>query len=696
MNFLISDTFTGSLGRLTGDEQKAVKITVFDLQSNPANPGLNFHKLDRARDRKFWSVRVNLDLRLIVHRSDGSLLVCFVGRHDDAYTWAERRKLERHPHTGAAQFVEVRETVKEIEIPRYVEVETPTPEAEPKPALFLELADEELLQYGVPEEWFEDVRAADEDRLLGICDHLPAEAAEALLQLATGNTPVVTAPVGVEEDPFSHPDAQRRFRVVENLDQLELALDFPWEKWTVFLHPEQRNVVEREFQGPARVAGSAGTGKTIVALHRARHLARQHPEARVLVTTFALPLARRLRTQLRRLVGQESDLLDRVAVHDVNELGLKLYEEMFGTPLLAQDSMIRTLLKRSSSEAPDHKFSDRFLESEWHVVVDDWQLHSWEAYRDVPRLGRKKRLGEKQRELLWGIFESVQKKLRSEGLVTMPMIYSALEEHLRSGDSAPYDFAVIDEAQDVNVSQLRFFSALAGSQPNGLFFAGDMGQRIFQTPFSWKSLGVDVRGRSHTLKINYRTSHQIRRQADRLLPPGISDVDGNDQDRRGTVSVFNGPEPAIQVFDSEEAECASIAKWIEQRIEEGCLPHEMAIFVRSQDQVERARLAADQAGYPISIPEAGQDPEPDKVAVMQMHLAKGLEFKSVIVAACDDEILPLESRLLTATEESDLKEVYETERQLLYVACTRARDHLLVTGVKPASVFLDDMSAELR
>ena len=194
MEFRIADTFTDSLARLTGDEQKAVKTTAFDLQLNPANPGMSFHKLDKAKDKNFWSVRVSSDIRLIVHKTDASLLLCYVGHHDNAYDWAERRKLETHPKTGAAQLVEIRETVQEIIIPRYVEAETAT--RRPKPPLFAHVRRRELLGYGVPAEWLDDVRTANEDTLLALADHLPAEAAEALLELATGGKPQVAAAGG--------------------------------------------------------------------------------------------------------------------------------------------------------------------------------------------------------------------------------------------------------------------------------------------------------------------------------------------------------------------------------------------------------------------------------------------------------------------------------------------------------------------
>lgn len=285
----IADTFTDALARLTRDEQKAVKTTVFDLQVNPAHPGLSFHKLDRARDRNFWSVRVSADVRMIVHRSGDSILVCYVDHHDAAYAWAERRKLEVHPTTGAAQLVVVRETV--VDIPVYVSTVAPPPTLKaPLGPLLREQSRDSLLGYGVPAEWVDDVLAATEDSILDVARHLPAEAAEAILTLATGGTPVMSAPQAAGADPFAHPDAQRRFRVMQNVEELERAFAAPWEKWTIFLHPAQRELVERRFAGPARVAGTAGTGKTVVALHRAVHLARSSAASRVLVTTFSVTL----------------------------------------------------------------------------------------------------------------------------------------------------------------------------------------------------------------------------------------------------------------------------------------------------------------------------------------------------------------------------------------------------------------------
>ena len=687
MDFRIADTFTDSLVRLTDDEQKAVKTTAFDMQMNPANPGMQFHKVDKARDKNFWSVRVSRDVRLIVHKTNAGLMLCYVDHHDPAYRWAERRKLETHPKTGAAQFVEVRESVKEIFVPKYVEVEQPAP---PKPKLFANLAEDDLLSYGVPSEWLADVREADEDTLLSLSDHLPAEAAEALLELATGGTPEI-AEIAEVASPFEHPDAQRRFRLMTDVEELERALDYPWEKWTIFLHPAQQEMVERDYTGPARVSGSAGTGKTIVALHRAVFLARSNPDARVLLTTFSDTLANALRIKLRRLISNEPRLAERLEVHSMSGIGQRLYEANFGKPKVATDDQVKTLVNKAATEVKGHKFRSYFLWTEWTNVIDAWQLNSWEDYRDVKRLGRKTRLAEKPRAVLWSIFAKVRADLTDDGLLTEPDMFSHLEGKLAEAKHPPFDFAVIDEAQDIRVTDLRLLAALGGKRPNSLFFAGDLGQRIFQTPFSWRSLGVDVRGRSRTLRINYRTSHQIRRQADRLLPGEVADVDGNVEDRRGTVSVFNGPEPVVNVMDSPEAESAFITEWLEARKEEGFAPHEIGVFVRSEAEIERAFAAVKAAGLPITELDGRSGGVSGSVAVGTMHLAKGLEFRAVVVAACDDEILPLQSRIENVVDDADLEDVYDTERHLLYVACTRARDQLLVTGVKPASEFLDDL-----
>lgn len=688
MDFRIADTFTDSLAKLTGEEQKSVKTTAFDLQLNPINTGMSFHKLDHGRDPRFWSVRVSSDIRLIVHRTDTSLLLCYVDHHDKAYHWAERRKLEAHPKTGAAQLVEIRETVHEITIPRMVE------ESQPKAIklpLFQKVSDGELLGYGVPVEWLSDVKAVNEDGLLELADHLPGEAAEALLELATGGKPRTVVPVGPVVDPFQHPDALRRFRVMANAEELAQALEYPWEKWTIFLHPDQRQLVERDFNGPARISGSAGTGKTIVALHRAVFLARTHPDSRVLLTTFSDTLANALRTKLRRLISNEPKLAERLEVHALNAIGERLFEAHFGRLQLASTEWLRQALGDTATATEGNRFTPSFLMAEWSEVADAWQLENWEAYRDVKRLGRKTRLSDPQRALLWSIFERVGARLSAEGRITQAGMFRKLEEVVSRRKKPPFDFVVVDECQDVSVPQLRFLAAMGNERENGLFFAGDLGQRIFQQPFSWKGLGVDIRGRSRTLHINYRTSHQIRMQADRLLGPESADVDGNTETRLGTISVFNGPTPIIRTLETPEEEIQSVCDWLIGIREEGLMPHEIGVFVRSEAQINRARAAVERSGIPFKALDERVETTSGHLSISTMHLAKGLEFRAVAVMACDDEVVPLMERIESVADDSDLEDIYNTERHLLYVACTRARDFLLITSGGPASEFLEDL-----
>ena len=704
MDFRISDTFTDSLAKLTGDEQKLVKTTAFDLQVNPVNPGMSLHKLDKAKDKNFWSVRVGSDIRLIVHKTAASFLLCYVDHHDKAYRWAERRKLEVHPTTGAAQWVEMRERVEESAPgwPLIVAEKAAAPWVfnPPKPLLFAHRSDDELLGYGVPTEWLADVRTADEDGLMALADHLPKEAAEALLELATGGTPTAPQVAAAGADPFDHPDAQRRFRVMNDVDELERALSAPWEKWVTFLHPAQREWVERDYSGPARVSGSAGTGKTIVALHRAVFLARKHVDSRVLLATFSEPLASALHQKLRLLISGTPRLAERLEVQSVIGMGERLYTAKIGRFKIASQQAVALALAHAVADVGlsiTPALTLPFVQSEWDGLINEWQVESWEAYRDLVRLGRKTKLPEARRAAVWAVAEKARASLQSQGLITHAQMFNQLAKHFESVEEPPFDFIVVDEAQDVSVAQLKFLAALGAQagvpRPNGLFFAGDLGQRIFQLPFSWKSLGVDVRGRARTLSINYRTSHQIRAQADRLLGAEVADVDGNVETRKGTVSVFNGQAPSVLAFASEAEDVAGVGAWLQACGAEGVRPAEMAVVVRSEAQLDRARQAVKAAGLDFCVLDDKVRPEEAKVSICTMHLAKGLEFRAVVVMACDDEVVPLQSRIESIADGSDLQEVYNTERHLLYVACTRARDRLLVTAAAPASEFLDDLKS---
>lgn len=694
MNFVLADSFTDSLGRLPSEIQKAVKLTAYDLQADHSHPSLQFHKLDKAKDKRFWSVRVNSDVRIIVHRSDNSFLICYVDHHDEAYRWAERRKIEAHPTTGALQIVEIRERVEEIRIKRYTPDESPVATTSDKPVATPKLqgvTDDELLSYGVPSEWISTLRdVVDDDGLLSVAEHLPQEAAQAVLELATGGKPKRTEPIAPTADPLSHPDAKRRFHLVRSVELLQAALEYPWDKWTTFLHPDQQDIVEREYSGPGRVSGSAGTGKTIVALHRAVHLAKKNDNHRVLLTTFSPALANALKDRLRKLISSKPALGERIEVAAITDIGLRIYKHRFGAVQIVSDADLREIFRDVLKGKPQVKFTLSFLLNEWQEVVDAEQIKTWDGYRDVRRLGRKTRLSAALRELIWDYYKDINAELLKRRKTTYATIFQALAESLRNEANPPYDAIVVDEAQDITQTQLRFLASLNRS-PNALFFAGDLGQRIFQTPFSWKSTGVDIRGRSKTLKVNYRTSQQIRQRADQLLEEDIRDVDGNVESRSGTVSLFNGVEPEFALCGTEEAERARVSKWLTDQLAAGVAPSSCCLIVRSIAEVERAVAIVRSAGASVAVLDAEALVPPGHVAVATMPLVKGLEFRAVAVVACDSGIIPSDNRLESVTDEADLEEIYATERQLLYVAVTRARDTLFISSGGEPSEFIEDM-----
>ena len=412
--------------------------------------------------------------------------------------------------------------------------------------------------------------------------------------------------------------------------------------------------------------GSAGTGKTVVALHRAVRLARD-PDAKVLLTTFNHRLADRLHEKLPLLATE--DVRSRIVAASLGVLIRKLHSEQFGDKHVATRSEIVEFMSDAARSAGLSAEPD-FLFDEWTLIVDAWDVRDQETYRDLPRLGRKIRMPVAHRDTLWAVFRKVREEIEGRDWTTP----SSMAHRLRREGIFPFTHAVVDEAQDISVAQLLLFGAVLGSRVNGLFFAGDIGQRIFRPPFPWTATGVELRGRSRSLKVNYRTSHQIRRQSEGLLPERLVEADGGEENRLGVTSVFEGPAPIISTFRDRKRELEALTDWLRGRGNGDPGLEDVAVLVRTSELVDTLE------------PEIG-----NLAVVMTMHDAMGAEFRSVAVVALDDDIVPLEKRLLGVHDGSQLDEVMNTERHLLYVAATRARDHLWLSGVEPISEFLADL-----
>lgn len=678
MNFIIANTFTQSLSRLDGVAQAAVKQAVFDFQINPKKPSFQFHRIDRAKDKDFWTARVNDDMRMVIHHRGDDMVFCYVDHHDDAYAWGERRKLEINPATGAAQIVELKERVEEI-------IKKVVREVEQEPPLFAKYEPSYLQALGVPEEYLPALRTLGQSGFIKLLDVLPQEAAERLMQLAQGEVvPVPMAPTP-SQSPFAHPDARRRFWVVDSQQELARALDAPWEQWLVFLHPTQRGVVERRFKGPARVTGAAGTGKTVVALHRAARLVVADPESRVLLTTFSKTLAARLAQHADVLMGVDSKPRKRLDIDHLHKAARDLWVARTGKTFTALDPKgLNALLELAMSRAaPGLGLPAGFLRSEWDSVIDPWGVRSWAAYKAISRAGRSTPLGAKQRLAVWKVFEEAYRLLAERRLLTWSGLCYEVASTLY--DARPYTHVVADESQDFGPAELTLLRALVEPGEDDLFLCGDAGQRIYKTPFSWASVGIDVRGRSTRLGINYRTTEQIRAFADGLLPDALDEGDG-DKEKRSTVSLLRGPRPEVVGFEGMAQEVDGIAQRLRALLAEGYKARDIAIFGRTEVVLrERAALALEKAGLRGHYLSDEQPPSTSNASLGTMHRAKGLEFKVVVVMGCDADVLPLAHALNDLADEADRETFFEQERQLLYVACTRARERLLVSYTGKAS-----------
>jgi len=683
----LTPTFQRSLAKLNKQEQAVVNQAVMSFWMNPDLPGLRIHPL-KLRENRFHSISPNMDLRVIVLKDGARHVMMYVGHHDRAYAWAERRTVERHPVTGSAQIVEFEEVVREeiVHVRREVEA----------PPLFAQEDDHYLLSLGVPPAYLSLVKqVGDENGLLDLCLHLPEEAQEALLDLASGGRPQRISPVQIDmlADPFEHPDARRRFWVVTDEKALASALERPWAEWLVFLHPSQRLAVERYFDGPARVSGTAGTGKSIVSMHRAAHLARNADSERVLLTTFSKVLASRLANGVDQILGADSAARQRMTISHLHAYAHRLLAESGRKFEIIQRDDLSELLTTHRKELNADKFSDAFMEAEWNAVIDYWGLENWDDYEKVNRTGRGVALPAHQRRQLWQTFSRVRAELKHNNYLSWGDLCDEARRLVESNGTKPFRHVIIDESQDLGPRELRFAASLAPQGPQSLFFAGDIGQLIYRYPFSWLSVGIDVRGRSQRLKVNYRTSEQIQRFADSLVGQRLVDADEQSDDR-ATMSPIKGPRPEIIGGRGPEAEREALRGWINELLENGFAPDEIAIFARTKSIIEtQVAPVVESLGLEQSLLSADTHDKQGSLNVGTLHAAKGLEFMAVAVVGCDEETLPLKAALDAEYEEEAKAIALAREQQLLYVGCTRARERLLVTYAHTPSRFLPPTKA---
>src|SRR5690606_26600321 len=380
---------------------------------------------------------------------------------------------------------------------------------------FSHLTDAELLAYGTPKSWLEPLRNATVEAFLeDIGDALPAECQEFLMAVAAGETP--PPPPQRSKNPFTHPDAKRRFYVVESDEDLQRALKLDWEQWMLYLHPSQREAVDRDFAGPARVTGGPGTGKSVVAVHRAARLAREG-RGRVLLTSFSRTLATHLKHQVDKLIADDP-ARERIDVVHLHQLAVERLTEARGEGLRVADGpALSRVAKTAAEELKAHGVTPAFLEAEWGMVVDAYGVASWEEYAAVDRAARGTPLNRAQREVAWKGIEAMRALLDADRQTTWSTVCWDVVEHLDGVGERPYAHVIADAVQDFGPAELRLLRALAEVGENDVFLASDANQRIFKPYTPVARAGLEVRGRSVTLRVNYRMTEQIRRTADRII-----------------------------------------------------------------------------------------------------------------------------------------------------------------------------------
>jgi superfamily I DNA/RNA helicase len=690
----IGSDFLEAFARIPRVQQRKVREFTEKFKANPKSGAINYEKIHGVRDDKVRTVRIDQKYRaVILHPPEGEVYVLvWVDNHDEAMAWAQKRTFEVNARTGALQIVNVTEAEQVV----------PAAPAGKKPAgLFAALGDDVLLSFGLPAVLLPAVRAVKaQDDLLALGKHLPAEAAEALRWLAEG-IPAEEVRAAVEgaaatgvdtadlAKALEHPDTKRRFVTIQSDSDLAAMLDAPLAKWRVFLHPTQEKLVRKHFNGPARVLGGAGTGKTVVAMHRARHLAEKvftGPQDRILFTTFTANLAQNVEEMLATLCP---DCVQRIDVVHLHAWAVRFLRDHGGEVEIAGPEVIDQCWEEAASGAGAPDFDVGFLRLEWDQVVQAHGIQTLDAYLTVARTGRGRTLSRLQRKQVWGVFDRYRQALRGRKLCEWLEVIQKARRLIEEKKLAlPYRAVVVDEAQDFHPEEWKLLRALVAPGANDLFLVGDAHQRIYGRKVVLKDCGVQIQGRSATLRINYRTTEQIRSWASGVLR-GVEadDLDGQKDTGKGYTSLLSGPKPEYRHFttarEEQEFLAARLGELLKERpAEEICLVARTAKLLKDEYQ---SLLKAE--GILHSVLDRGKESGGSGVRLATLHRVKGLEFPVMVVAGVNAKVLPM----WLASVEGDLTakaEHEERERALLFVAATRARDHLVITAWGAPSPFL--------
>ncbi|WP_304455462.1 UvrD-helicase domain-containing protein [Nocardiopsis sp. YSL2] len=671
----------------------------FSKFEQATHTGLHLEKITGARDGRFRTIRIDQFWRGVVLAPEGgtTFTLLKVLPHDKAYEWAKTRKASVNAATGAIELRNVAALDASMAHLRIIADRTPT-------RLFERVGDAELTRLGVDEQTLSFARTLTELFQLEAAQVLlPPVQWNVLYGLAAGMSPdEVWQELGADilredVDPDDLDAAVRRSTdrvlLVEGPDELMAALEHPFDLWRIYLHPAQRAVVDASYRGPARVSGGPGTGKTVVAIHRAYRLARAG--GRVLLTTFTSTLAKALEAQLRLLAETDDsaharDILRRVRVEHVDRFAHRVFRETHGTPDLLTPKRERHVWEEATAGL-EAELPPGFLSQEWRQVVLARGVDSADAYLAAKRTGRGRGMRPGRKAVVWQALDAFRTSLRERSLWTHETIADEAARLLAERGERPFDHVVVDEAQDLHPGQWRLLRAAATEGTDDLFIAGDTHQRIYGPRMSLAEVGVNVRGRSSKLRVNYRTTAQILGWSLGLMHgQNVDDMDGGLDSVAGCRSEMQGDTPQLLGFSTADDELAHLANTVREWIETDVLPSEIGVAARSNRIADQAVSALTRAG--IQARSLADHREDDAVAVGTMHRMKGLEFRCIAVVGVSGDRLPAPGAL-TPEEEDPAAYAVDLlrERSLLFVACTRARERLSVSWHQAPSPFIEGL-----
>lgn len=682
----ISQDFFDAFAKLQRPIQGKVTEFINKFRNDPTSPGINYEKIHDAIDKKMHSVRIDQTYRGIVVRQDGSgvYLLLWVDHHDEAYEWARKKKCEINKETGSIQVFEVKQEVVVEEVG--------------KENLFMDLDDRQLITLGIPEEQIPLLRSfANKSDFFNAKQSIPKDAYEAL-EWILNDIPydevveLYDVESGVEED-FAEALAsdlnQRAFVVVEGEEELRNMLAAPLEKWRIFLHPSQKKLVSKEYNGPARVLGGAGTGKTVVAMHRAKYLASKLiDKEKILFTTFTANLAGDIKENLRKICTVEEQR--KIEVVNLDQwVGQFLRENGYAYRIIYGDQIDKIWDEAVSRSGEDLGFPGVFYSDEWSKVVAEHEAYSKEEYVKASRIGRGTRLSRKQRISIWNVFEEYINIMKEQQIRDVDMAMYECKMILEKNSTGPrYNNILVDEGQDFSSNAYRLLRSLAGEErTNDIFIVGDSHQRIYRNRAVLSNVGINIRGRSSRLKINYRTTEEIRRYAFALLK-GISfdDLDEGYDDGRVCQSLTHGEVPIVSNLPSANDELQFIVKEIEKLESSGVELRDICIVARTHKLLDDYISQLTAAGYrTYEIKRSKIDDRAAKgIRVATMHRVKGLEFQYVFIAAVNHRVVPHAS-VINGADDVAVEEAINSEKCLLYVALTRAQKQAYISSYGTAS-----------